>query len=387
MTTLDFTFGAPKPLQDPEAQLFSTCLSMASEGRAAEFPIRVVENIAVSVASEDWKRPEMVTFVLDFESFIHVLPEGEKTEIHYTTFEGSDASSESSHAVKVWSDAHFYMEVGKEKPRDMPLPEYLRRIARDWATASLESDIARIRSSGRSHSAWNIQELVDASIISSLIASEFDALSIAVDAAGHPTLGRMRGLPYYRLGPDPIMGVNHHLRLDYADKLGDSWQDRLTSFPIVDYAAADEVRSELVRRHCREYDSDFGYDWTDAKLVGPHGFKGQDEQLMALGPKRFPFEGVLEDFGQAFASTFSTAAGEWKPIQEALLSGDVDKSLETIRDIAEIGPSEYQAFLAASGWTLPFDPLELYELRLRQHRGLDLNADQAAKPTPSAPKL
>ena len=53
MTTLDFTFGAPKPLQDPEAQLFATCLSIAAEGRGTEFPLRVVENISIPVASED----------------------------------------------------------------------------------------------------------------------------------------------------------------------------------------------------------------------------------------------------------------------------------------------------------------------------------------------
>lgn len=384
---MDFTFGAPKPLQDPEAQLFSTCLSMAREGSATDFPLRVVENIAITLASEEGKRPQIVTFALDFESFIHVRPEGEKSAIQYTTFEESDASSEASHAIKVWSDEAFYMEVGKEKPQNMPLPEYLRRTARDWATARIESEIAQLRSNGRNDSAWNIQQMVDMSAISFLISDEFNFLSITVDSAGHPTLGRMRAIPSLRLGPDPIMGANHHLTLAYDDKSGNSWQERLTSFPISDYAAADDVRSELVRRHCRDYDSDFGYDWTDARLVGPHGFKDRDDRLMALRPQIFPFADVLDDFGQAFAATFSNVGGEWKPIQEALLTGDLDKALETIRNIAEIRPAEYQAFLTTSGWALPIDPLEIYELRLRQHRGLDLNTDQTAQPTASAPKL
>ncbi len=384
---MEFSFGAPKPLQDPEAQLFATCLSMAAEGGSTEFPLNVVEKIAIPLPSEDGKRPQLATFTLDFESFIHVRPEGKKLAIHYTTFEGSDASSEASHAFKVWSDGSFHMEVGKQRPHDMPLPEYLRRTARDWATARIESEIAQIRSGGGSLSAWNIQQTVDMSAISFLVGDEFNSLSINVDAAGHPTLGRMRAQPFLRLGPDPIMGVNHHLRLDYADKLGNSWQERLTAFPIGDYAAADEIRSELVRRHCGEYDSEFGYDWTDAKLVGQHGLKDRDDRLMAFATTRFRFDEVLEDFGNAFAATFSNVGGEWKPIQEALLGGDLDKTLEAIRDIAEIRPSEYQAFLAASDWTLPFDPLELYELRLRQHRDLDLNAIQAAEPTPTAPKL
>lgn len=83
---------------------------------------------------------------------------------------------------------------------------------------------------------------------------------------------------------------------------------------------------------------------------------------------------------------FPNSGGEWKHILEILRDKDLDKQLEAIRDIADIRPKEHGDFLAASGWTLPFDPLELYELRLRQHRGLGLNDEPAAQPTSPAPK-
>jgi hypothetical protein len=384
MTSLDFTFGAPKPLHDPEAQLFASCLKMAQKGEASNFPLRVAESIAITVEGKNGKAPQIATFALNFESFIHVHPEGDSLTIRYVTFDGTDASSGTSHKVKVWSDESPFMEVGKQKPPEMSLPEYLHRTARDWATAYIESEIAQLRSP-RNDSAWSIEQAVNIKTISSLIGEEFNSLSIAVDNIGIPILGRMRALPTLRLGPDPIMGASHHLTLAYADTQGETWQDRLLSFPIADHAAADAIRSELVRRHCSEYDRDFGYDWTDARLAGSDGYKDRDDRLMALS-KRFYFDEVLSDLGEAFSMVFPNSGGEWKHILEILRDKDLDKQLEAIRDIADIRPKEHGDFLAASGWTLPFDPLELYELRLRQHRGLGLNDEPAAQPTSPAPK-
>nr|WP_250807582.1 hypothetical protein [Neorhizobium tomejilense] len=377
MTSMDFTFGAPKPLQNPEEMLYARCLSMAAEGQTTNFPIRVVENISIPLANGEGK-PEIASFALDFESFITVRPLGEKTVLQYSTFDGTDAGSEKSHASKVWADDHFYMEVGKQKPRGMSIPEYLRRMARDWATNGIEREIAKLNASGRSHSAWNLQQLIDVSSISYLISDEFSNLSIAVDDEGDATLGQMRAIPGLKLGPDPIMGPDFHLTLGYCDRPETAWQERLTTFHIGDWTSANDVRLELVRRHCKEYDSDYGYDWTDARLAGESNYKIRDEALLALGRKQMDFDDVINEIGQSFAATFTTESGDWKPIAEVLLEGNLDKSLEMINAVAELRPSQYKAFLEKSGWTLPFDPLELYELRLRQHRGLDLKGDGPA---------
>lgn len=384
MTSLDFTFGAPKPLHDPEAQMFASCLKMAQEGEPSVFPLRVAESIAITVDGRNGKTPQIATFALTFESFINVVPEVDGLAIRYNTFEGSDASSYTSHKIKVWAGESPFLEVGQEKPAKMPLPEYLRRTARDWATAYIESEIAQLRSP-RYDSAWSLEQGVNVNTISYLIAEEFNSLSISVNKTGVPTLGRMRALPALRLGPDPVMGASHHLTLAYADTQENTWQDRLLTFPIADHAAADAIRSELVRRHCGEYHSGFSYDWADAVLVGADGYKGQDDRLMTFS-RRFDVEGVLANLGEAFSLVFPNSGGEWKHILEALSGNDLDKQLQAIREIADIRPKEYGDFLASSGWTLPFDPLELYELRLRQHRGLDLNDEPAVQPPSSAPK-
>ncbi|MCS4088469.1 hypothetical protein [Rhizobium sp. BK176] len=384
MTALDFTFGAPKQHKDPEAQMFASCLNMARMGETSSFPLRVAESISISVDGKNGKGPQLATFALTFESFIPVHPEGDALTIQYETFEGTDASSHKSHSVRVWANECAYLEVGKQRPSDMSLPEYLRRTARDWATARIENEIANLRSPNNA-SAWEIEHAVDIKEISYLICEEFNQLSIAVDSIGDPTLGRMGALPTLRLGPDPIMGATHHLTLAFADPRGKTWQDSLLSFPIADHASADAIRSKLVLRHCNEHDPDFGYDWTDSRLVGTDSYKDRDESLMAIS-QRFDVAGVLRDIGESFSVVFSNTGGEWKHIYIALRDKDLDGQLQAIRDIAEIRPKEYADFLAASGWTLPFDPLELYELRLRQHRGLSLNDEPSPQTTTFGPK-
>jgi hypothetical protein len=381
MTALDFTFGAPKQHEDPEAQMFASCLKMASRGETANFPLRVAESIAVAVNGKNGKGPQLATFALNFESFIPVQPEGDILAIQYEDFDGTDASSHTSHNVKVWAGESSFMEVGKQKPQQMSLPEYLRHTARDWATAYIESSIANLRPP-RNDSAWEIEQAVDAKEISYLIAEEFNQLSIVVDDHGFQTLGRMRALPKLRIGPDPIMGASHHLTLAYAEGQTKTWKDSLLSFPIADHAAADAIRAELVRRHCKEYDPDFGYDWTDARLVGQDGYVGRDDRLMALS-QGFRVDKVLGEIGEAFSLVFTNTGGEWRHIYSALRDKDLDGQLQAIREIAEIRPKEYSDFLTASGWSLPFDPLELYELRLRQHRGLALTDEPSVQPASS----
>jgi hypothetical protein len=378
---MEFTFGEPKPRQDFETNLFNLCLLAARNGQETTFKMKVVENISVPFIGKEPNRMEVASFPLAFEARIPVIPVAERKSIQHVTFPQGDLAQEEWDSVAVWHTDSFYAEVGRKRPADMKLPEYLRAMAHEWATALVKREMAELFEKGTKRGAWEIEQLVDMKAITASIEAEFEALSVAVDDCDDFVLGRRTQVPSLRLVPDPIMGVSHHLGLAYAEKTTATWQDQLTSFPIADYASASKIRSELVRRHCEKHDPEFGYDWTDATLRDRQGVMDSDEQLLAQFPvASIRFDRVLNDFGQRFAAVFSNVGGEWRPIQEALATGDLDRSLEAIREISEARPSEYKNFLEGSGWTLPIDPLEIFELRLRQKRGMVIGPE----PVPAA---
>lgn len=366
---MEFNFSAPRPATDREAQMLEACVEVANAGGTETFTLRVKEEIVVARPKEGESKPRIWRFSLDFSAEIPVKKVRESCEITCYSFEEGDAGSEKMHSVHAWADDGYQVEVDGQRPVDMTLPEYLRRTSVDWASGLVEAELA----AGGKFSMDGI---------TARIARQFEDIEISVRPNGTPTITRRQEQPVLRMEPHTINGPTHFLTLNYAEKAGEGWKERLVSFPIGDTESARVIRDELVDRYCADRE-DYGYDWTDACVKDRHGEEAKHESLMAGDYQALSFDRFLIDFGLGFASAFNTSSLEWVPIQNALSTGDSDKIIATIRDIAEIRPKEYSAFLKSADWELPFDPLVLYELRLRQYHGLDIREAAGTSPNSS----
>lgn len=342
----------------PEGRAFKACLDIARRGSPTSFKLVVNETITAAHVPGGGPMVRLVDKQLSFEVDIQVRADS-YVVLRDVKMEDGDASSSYNQDRQLWICGEQAWEKSEQYFKAYKDPmTYLRLQAVQWATKALE----------RALDAPGADPYRAFDGITDGIIDVMKEIAFQSDADGAAMVTKLAEVPRLVIEPSAIWGPTVYFNLVSTNEpIGDGdWKRLLLSFQLSDGEEAERVRDALVAEHCADYDSDYGYSWTDSAVINRDHFGSREALLDAirvLEPETPILKG-LRALGHALKGAGLMDINGRADFEVALAEGgDFDDYRSIIQSVRDMNEHGFKAFLEANGWTYKFDPLDVAEIR------------------------
>lgn len=335
----------------PTEELYYLCQRIARQGENTVFRFVVSEEISVPFVPAKDRVPRLATRGLFIEVEIPVIGHEADKNVTMVTTDWEDGDDMSTTDI-FWPKDAGYLSTQVQPEGD--LAAFIKRQCAVWAYNEMKARLTM--------SPEDDHRVFDG--IPDAIIEEINSMAVFMTPNGPHLARRLEGpIPRVKLAPNGVVGGNEYYNLVADARASErTWQDELLSFSLSDLATARGIRNQLCAGWCPQYDSESRHYRDMDTSISTGFFIGYE--LAHLDPPTASFEVGVRSLAEWMAEAgLATDEGLSRLKTRADGDADISEYVAMVQDWKNADPDAYDGALAKAGWTHPFDPVAIAELR------------------------